>query len=207
MDKKYQETEKFQKTLKDYREKINRLVQEEIRQKKNSEQNPEFEPSFSAPSLEEKSRQKFQTKLEKELEAKSNFNYSQPVSYGFSKGKQFDEAWRNLIHYGDHKLFDEIVHEDYHTINQGAKLNKDTSRRILLKRKGKVVMGPFEILYENHEFLGIQRYSRVNLYTWFSMISCVKYKDGMIYTQSTVREPLESDPSKEEDWNWDDYKP
>ena len=101
---------------------------------------------------------------------------------------------------------DEIVHEDYYTINQGAKLNKDTSRRVLMKRKGQAVMGPFEILYENHEFVGIQRYSRVNLYTWFSMISCVKYKDGKIITQWTVREPLQVDPSKEEGWSWNDYK-
>ena len=68
-------------------------------------------------------------------------------------------------------------------------------------------MGPFQILYENDEFLGIQRYSRVNKYTWFSMISCVKYKDGKVFTQWTVREPLQTDPSTEEGWDWNDYKP
>ena len=208
----YLKSEKYKEALEKYKKRINHLASEEIKSKKSSETTAsleEFEASLSSTTDEYTAgiREKFKSKLEKELEEKGDYTHSIPYRSKVSKGEQFDEAWRNLIHFGDHKLFDEIVHEDYYTINQGTKLNKETSRRILMGRKGKVVMGPFEILYENHEFIGIQRYSRVNLYTWFSMISCVKYKDGKVFTQWTCSEPLQVDPAKEEGWDWADYKP
>lgn len=210
--KEYLQSDKYKEALANYKKRINELADKEIRNKRASETTAsleEFEASLSSSTNEHTNnvREHYRSKLQEKLEAEGDFKYSTAYRPTASRGSQFEEAWRNLIHYGDHKLFDEIVHPDYYAMNQGVKLNKDTSRRVLLKRKGKAVMGPFEILYENYEFVGIQRYSRVNLYTWFSMISCVKYKDGMVYTQWTVREPLETDPSKEEGWNWDDYKP
>jgi hypothetical protein len=210
--KEYMKSDKYKEAIANYKSRINRLAEEEIKKKKESEPIAgldEFEADLSSSTNEHTNnvREHYRSKLQEKLEVKSDFRYLTTYRPATSKSNQFEEAWRNLIHYGDHKLFDEIVHPDYYTMNQGVKLNKDTSRRVLLKRKGQAVMGPFEILYENYEFLGIQRYSRVNLYTWFSMISCVKYKEGMVYTQHTVREPLQVDPSKEEGWSWDDYKP
>lgn len=203
----YRDSPEYKKSIENYRKKIKHLVEEELERKKVPETNKSLEEFQKEFQTEESVRERYKSKLQKKLEAEGDYKYSIAQTPSISKGQQFDEAWRNLIHYGDSKLFDEIVHEDYYTINQGVKLNKETSRRVLMKRKGQVVMGPFEILYENHEFVGIQRYSRVNLYTWFSMISCVKYKDGKVFTQSTVREPLQVDPSKEEGWSWNDYKP
>lgn len=210
----YFQSEKYKEALDHYKKRINQLADKEIKSRRAAETTASLEKFEKNSSINEHTdniRERYKSKLEKQLEAEGDYKYSitPPASSkpSISKGEQFDEAWRNLIHFGDHKLFDEIVHEDYYTINQGAKLNKDTSRRVLMKRKGQVVMGPFQVLYENHEFLGIQRYSRVSVYTWFSMISCVKYKDGKVFTQWTVREPLQVDPSKEEGWSWADYKP
>ena len=206
----YSQPEKQKIALEKYKKRISELAEKEMQERKKAKTTAglkEFNQSLSTDEYTDNVRERYKSKLQEKLEAEGDYKYSVPYTSSVSKGQQFDEAWRNVIHYGDHKLFDEIVHEDYHTINQGVKLNKDTSRRVLLKRKGQAVMGPFQILYENYEFLGIQRYSRVNKYTWFSMISCVKYKDGKVYTQWTVREPLETDPSKEEGWSWDQFKP
>ena len=206
----YFESEKQKIALEKYKKRISELAEKELQERKKAKTTAnleDFNRSLSTDEYTDNVREHYRSKLQEKLETEGDYTYSVPYTPSVSKGEQFDEAWRNLIHYGDSKLFDEIVHSDYYSMNQGVKLNKDTSRRVLLTRKGKVVMGPFEILYENDEFLGIQRYSRVNLYTWFSMISCVKYKDGKVFTQWTVREPLQTDPSTEEGWSWDDYKP
>ncbi|MDG2199074.1 MAG: hypothetical protein P8O70_19750 [SAR324 cluster bacterium] len=84
-----------------------------------------------------------------------------------TKGEAFDRAWRQAIQKDDFSLYDELVHPDYESVNHGVKLDKNMSKRVLLKRKGKVIMGPYQVLYENHEFLCIQRFSRVNKYVLF----------------------------------------
>lgn len=123
-----------------------------------------------------------------------------------SKGDQFHKAWKDLIHHGNTILFDRIVHPEYHSINHGVKIDKDQSRRVLLKRKGHVIVGPHSVIYENDDFLCIHRYTRVDKYNFFSMISGVSYKDGLVFTQQTAREMLEKDPSVEMDWNWSEYE-
>ena len=34
----------------------------------------------------------------------------------------------------------------------------------------------------------------------------LKYKDGLILTQESIREPLDQDPSEGQNWNWEDYE-
>ena len=34
----------------------------------------------------------------------------------------------------------------------------------------------------------------------------IKYKDGLILNQESVREPLDQDPSEGQNWNWEDYE-
>ncbi len=81
-----------------------------------------------------------------------------------TKGEAFDKEWRRAIQQGDFALYDEIVQPDYESVNYGVKLDKNSSKRVLLKRKGEVIMGPYEVLCENDEVLCIQRFSRVNKY-------------------------------------------
>ena len=59
-----------------------------------------------------------------------------------------------------------------------------------MKRKGKVIMGPYEVLYENDEFLCIQRFSRANKYVYIAMLSDVHYKFGKVIGQQTMWEQL-----------------
>ena len=44
--------------------------------------------------------------------------------------KHSDKAWRLGIK-GDFSLYDEIVHTDYESINQGVKINRDVSKAVL----------------------------------------------------------------------------
>ena len=39
-----------------------------------------------------------------------------------------------------------------------------------------------------------------------SFISTITYKDGKVWKQETVSEPLDYDPSERPDWNWKDYE-
>ena len=160
----YFESEKQKIALEKYKKRISELAEKELQERKKAKTTAsleDFNRSLSTDEYTDNIREHYRSKLQEKLEAEGDYTYSVPYTSSVSKGEQFDEAWRNLIHYGDSKLFDEIVHPDYYSMNQGVKLNKNTSRRVLLTRKGKVVMGPFQILYENDEFLGIQRYSRV----------------------------------------------
>ena len=122
-----------------------------------------------------------------------------------TKGEAFDKAWRRAIQQGDFALYDEIVHPDYESVNYGVKFDGNSSKRVLLKRKGKVIMGPYEVLYENDEFLCIQRFSRLNKHVYIAMLSDVHYKFGKVIGQQTMSEQLDYDTSEGQDWNWEDY--
>ena len=173
-----------------YREKIRKKAEEELQDRRS---NDHVEHNFSLPDK--------RTSLEKAIGISPQQN-----NIVIKKAEEFDQAWRNVIHRGDCTLYDRIVHQDYYTENYGVRIDKATNRKLLLNRQGKTVMGPFKVVYENHDFLCIQRYSRVNLYTWFTTLSGVTYKEGKIYTQQSTREPLDKDPSENYDWLWEDYK-
>ena len=49
-----------------------------------------------------------------------------------TRGEAFDKAWRLGIK-GDFSLYDEIVHTDYESINQGVKINRDVSKAVLYR--------------------------------------------------------------------------
>ena len=88
------------------------------------------------------------------------------------------------------------MHHDYESVNHGVKLDKNTSKRVLLQLKGKVIMGPYEVLCENDECLCIQRFSRGNKYVYIAMLSGEHYKFGKVIGQQTMREQLDYDPSE-----------
>ena len=41
---------------------------------------------------------------------------------------------------------------------------------------------------------------------YYAIVFMIKYKDGLILTQESVRELLDQDPSEGKDWNWEDYE-
>ena len=68
--------------------------------------------------------------------------------------------------------------------------------------------GPFRVIYENEEFLCIQRYLRNESakgnFIW-SLVSGINYIDGKIIRHETSAEELDYDPSEGQEWNWEDY--
>ena len=69
-----------------------------------------------------------------------------------------------------------------------------------------LVVGPSQILFEENNFLRLQRLMMFKeAETFASVITSITYKDGKIITQETVREELDYDPSEGQDWNWEDF--
>ena len=123
-----------------------------------------------------------------------------------TKADTFDKATR-LAMKGDLKLYDEIVHSDYESMNQRGPVNKEMSKSILSGIGNLITVGPMQRIYENEEFVCIHRYSRVaNTEIFNSVMTAITYKNGKVVNQQTVREELDYDPSEGQDWNWEDYE-
>ena len=123
-----------------------------------------------------------------------------------NKAEAFDKATR-LAMKGALKLYDEIVHSDYESMNQQVPVNKEMSKSILSGIGNLITVGPMQRIYENEEFVCIHRYSRVaNTEIFNSVMTAITYKNGKVVNQQTVREELDYDPSEGQDWNWEDYE-
>ena len=120
-----------------------------------------------------------------------------------TRGEAFDKAWRLGIK-GDFSLYDEIVHADYESINQGVSINRDVSKAVLAGIGKMGIFSPCRVICENDDFVCLHRFSRVDE-VFFSLMIAVNYEDGKVITQETIREPLDEDPSEGQDWNWEDY--
>ena len=104
-----------------------------------------------------------------------------------TRGEAFDKAWRLGIK-GDFSLYDEIVHTDYESINQGVKINRDVSKAVLAGIGKMGMYGPCRVIYENDDFVCLHRFSRViDDEVFFSLMTAVNYKDGKVITQETIR--------------------
>ena len=123
-----------------------------------------------------------------------------------NKAEAFDKATR-LVMKGVLKLYNEIVHYDYESMNQRVPVNKEMSKSILSGIGNLITVGPMHRIYENEVFVCIHRYSRVaNANVFNSVMTAINYKNGKVVNQQTVREELGYDPSEGQDWNWEDYK-
>ena len=123
-----------------------------------------------------------------------------------TKAEAFDKATR-LAMKGDLNLYDEIVHSDYESMNQQIPVNKEMSKSILSGIGDLITVGPMQKIYESEEFVCIHRYSRVaNADVFNSVMTAIKYKNGKVVNQQTVREELDYDPSAGQDWSWEDYE-
>ena len=123
-----------------------------------------------------------------------------------TKAEAFDKATK-LAMKGDLTLYDEIVHSDYESMNQQVPVNKEMSKSILSGIGDLITVGPMQKIYESEEFVCIHRYSRVaNADVFNSVMTAIKYKNGKVVNQQTVREELCYDPSEGHDWSWEDYE-
>ena len=123
-----------------------------------------------------------------------------------TKADTFDKATR-LAMKGDLKLYDEIVHSDYESMNQRVPVNKEMSKSILSGIGNLITVGPMLRIYENEEFVCIHRYSRVaNTEIFNSVMTAIKFKNGKVICKQANWHELEEDPSEGQDWNWEDYQ-
>ena len=103
-----------------------------------------------------------------------------------NKAEAFDKATR-LAMKGDLKLYDEIIHSDYESMNQQVPVNKEMSKSILSGIGDLITVGPMQKIYESEEFVCIHRYSRVaNADVFNSVMTAIKYKNGKVVNQQTV---------------------
>ena len=123
-----------------------------------------------------------------------------------TKADTFDKATR-LAMKGDLKLYDEIVHSDYGSMNQRVPVNKEMSKSILSGIGNLITVGPMQRIYENEEFVCIHRFSRIaNKDVFYEVLTAITYENGKVITQQMVRQELDYDLSEGQDWNWEDYE-
>ena len=128
-----------------------------------------------------------------------------------TKVDAFDRAVRLIFKNNDFSLFDEIYHPDYSAQDPttGITVNLEDEKLVLSTYSEDYILGLFRIVYESDDFLCLHRYVKGNkssdpIYT--AIVFMIKYKDGLILTQESIREPLDQDPSAGQDWNWKDYE-
>ena len=128
-----------------------------------------------------------------------------------TKADAFDRAVRLIFKNNDFSVFDEIYHPDYSEPDPttGFTVNLDDEKLVLSNYSEDYNLGLFRIVYESDEFLCVHRYVKGIKNSdpiYYAIVFMIKYKDGLILTQESVRELLDQDPSEGKDWNWEDYE-
>ena len=126
-----------------------------------------------------------------------------------TNAEQFEKAWRIAVKESDFVLVDEIYHSEYSAFdnNAGVEVNLEADKIAVSTIREMLVVGPSQILFEDNNFLRLQRlmmFKEAEIFA--SVITPITYKDGKIITQETYREELDHDPSEGQDWNWEDYE-
>ena len=119
------------------------------------------------------------------------------------------KAWRLAAKEKDFSLVDELYHAEYKSIGgvSGAELNLPALKEAFLATAEHMIMGPYETIDENENFLRIHRHTKYREADIFiSGTTSITYKDGKIITQESIGEELDYDPSEGQDWNWEDYE-
>ena len=126
-----------------------------------------------------------------------------------TKAEEFDKA-RRLAYKGDFSMVEKLYHPDCTHFDHrvGMELNFDMQSAVMSAYEN-ITFGPYRVIYENTDFLCINRYVRNSLTrepAYWAMISGINYKDGKVIRHETTREDLDYDPSESQNWNWKDYK-
>ena len=107
---------------------------------------------------------------------------------------------------------DQIYHPDYSSFDYrtGIEANIEDDKVIASTLGESVIFGPHRTLFENENFLCIERFSKRFTNTtdpdYGVAIVAVNYEDGKIIWQKTATHRTDFDPSEYLDWNWEDYE-
>ena len=126
-----------------------------------------------------------------------------------TKAEVFDKAWKLGLK-GDFSLVDEIYHFKYQAVHKSIDVEVDIEAdKIVISTYSEfLIFGPFRVIFENQEFLCLERHMRLmegGEPSYNTGITAITYKDGKIITQESVLENV-SNPSEGQDWNWKDYE-
>ena len=126
-----------------------------------------------------------------------------------TKAEEFDKA-RRLAYKGDFSLVEKLYHPDCKHFDHrvGLEVNLDMQSALMTAYEN-TTFGPYRVIYENEDFLCIQRYGRNRLtrdILYMTLISGVNYRDEKIVRHETAVEYLDYDPSEGQEWNWEDYE-
>ena len=126
-----------------------------------------------------------------------------------TKAEIYEKAWA-LAQKNDFSLVDEIYHPDYKSFDfrTGIYANLEDDKVIVSTLDEECTYGPYEVIYENDEFLCIIAYQKVSdpETRYRSFITAINYKEGQILSQKTTVQELDFDPSEHLDWNWEGHE-
>ena len=99
-----------------------------------------------------------------------------------TKAEAYEKAWRIAFKNNDFSLVDEIYHPEYSAFDfrAGLEVNLDSDKVIVSTYGESFRSGPFKKIFENDEFLCVERYLKsamTNPPTYYSSLSAVTYKD------------------------------
>ena len=119
-----------------------------------------------------------------------------------TRAESWDKAWRLAAKEKDFSLVDKLYHAEYKSIGgvSGAELNLPALKEAFSAIAEHMIMGPYETIDENENFLRIHRHTKYREADIFSSaISSINYKDGKVINQETVFEEKDDDPSEGQD--------
>ena len=127
-----------------------------------------------------------------------------------TKAEEFEKAWR-LGYKNNFSMVDQIYHPKYSALerNTGVEVNLEADKIIISTYGEYLTIGPFRLIFEDENFLCLERIYRSNLtggFTYNVGITAVTYLDERIITQESTNENDVPDPSEGQDWNWEDYE-
>ena len=126
-----------------------------------------------------------------------------------TKAETFIQAWRLAAREEDFSLVDKIYHPDYSAFDHsaGVEVNLESDKQVILTLRHEIKATTPTIVSESDNFLQLHRYNRYRDADIFNSITTsIHYKDGKIINQESVIEELDYDPSKGQDWSWEDYE-
>ena len=129
-----------------------------------------------------------------------------------TKAEAYEKAWRLGWKSGDFSLVDQIYHPDYRSLDYrtGIEANLEDDKIITSTLIESMIVGPFDVMYENEDFVCLESFAKQRLNTtefeYYASVTGIKYKDGKIIRQKTGSHTLDFDPSEHLDWNWEDFE-
>ena len=110
-------------------------------------------------------------------------------------------------------LVDGIYHPEYKSFDFSAGIftNIEDDKIIVSTYTEECTYSPYEIIYENDEFLCFHKYVKSQIEgenepSFETFMHAINYKDGKIIKQKTTVQDLDFDPSGYFEWNWEDYE-